>query len=83
MFHNFHLSFEREGKDTEDNKVIFIDHRGQEGYIMSKVLTKNKKKIVYLYTECLMINESSYPLFIFGQTQQILPGQRIRGIPES
>jgi hypothetical protein len=60
--------------------MLFIDHRGLESYVLTKAITKNKQKTIYLYLESVMINETSYQLYFYSQGQ-LLAGQRIKNIP--
>lgn len=69
-------------QQNSEGKMTFIDHRGLETYVLTKTITKNKRKIIYLYLETVMINETKYPLYLYSQGQ-LLAGQRIRGIAES
>ena len=46
-YSTFHdLEYNREDRD---GKMVFIDHRGIESYVLTKKITSNKHKTIYLY----------------------------------
>ena len=43
-------------KDSSEEKVRFVDHRGLLASIKSKVFKSNKKKTAYFYSDAIFIN---------------------------
>lgn len=65
-----------------EERLVFVDHRGLETAVRSRVVKSRKRRRIYVFAETVLINESPYKLFLFSQGQ-LLAGQRIRNIPES
>lgn len=65
-FKNINLSNNKEISELIE-EISFVDHRALTTTVRSKLIRKNKKKIIYFYVDSVLINETAYKFYISNQ----------------
>jgi hypothetical protein len=80
-FISLNLANDREQREINTD-ILFVDYRGLQTKIKSKIIKKDKQKHIYIHADAVLINEADANFYVFSDAQ-LLAGQRLKDIPES